>query len=196
MQPLPPSAGTLVSDIKKELKRIGCYSGAIDAPWTNKSTRSSIERFARLFGRSDAPREPSLELLIDLQGRPERFCPLECNVGEIEKNGQCVDKVCKYGYRLTEDGRCERHRDQAKKLHPEKKTPTPTGTSGGKREPVRAASRPTVLTREAQKPQSSTAKPPARNSYEAMWMQCRRTVKGKANRFVRIDACVRSGGQM
>ena len=60
-QPSRPLAGNaLVKDIKKELKRVGCYTGAIDGKWTTAG--SSIKKFVRAAHMSAAP-EPTTNLL-------------------------------------------------------------------------------------------------------------------------------------
>jgi hypothetical protein len=87
-----PSATELVEGIKKELKRVGCYSGAIDDNWSGAETKSSIAKFVKYAELSAAPDDPAIDFLNILRGKTGRVCPLECSAREIEKDGECVPK--------------------------------------------------------------------------------------------------------
>jgi hypothetical protein len=82
----------LVEGIKKELKRVGCYSGAIDDNWSGAETKSSIAKFVKYAELSAAPDDPAIDFLNILRGKTGRVCPLECSAREIEKDGECVPK--------------------------------------------------------------------------------------------------------
>jgi uncharacterized caspase-like protein len=100
------SGAALVRGIKTELKRVGCLSGEVDERWSTRQTKSSITRFvkfARLTNTSDLPTTAFLDELKRAQGR---ICPLECGVRQVEKDGQCVVKICPAGHHLTADGNC------------------------------------------------------------------------------------------
>jgi uncharacterized caspase-like protein len=102
----PLVGGKLVQEIKKELKRVGCYTGRIDDRWTASDTKSSVQRFVK-YARLPSPTdEPGMGLLDAIRGKSERVCPLECNAREIEKDGQCVTKTCPADQRLAVDGNC------------------------------------------------------------------------------------------
>jgi hypothetical protein len=88
-QPDRPSGGALVQDIKKELKRLGCYTGRIDDDWASSETKSSVTRFVK-YANLAPPKNPDLEFLNAVRGRSGRVCPLECGTQKIERNGQCV----------------------------------------------------------------------------------------------------------
>jgi hypothetical protein len=89
-QPDALSGGALVQGIKRELKRVGCYTGRIDDDWTTSETKSSLNRFAKYGNLSAEPTIPDVEFLDFVRSRPDRVCPLECGAQKIERNGQCV----------------------------------------------------------------------------------------------------------
>ena len=134
-----PDTGALVRDIKKELQRVGCYSGAIDEKWvTAKASLGKFVKFARL---SALPEQPDAGLLNDIRGRSDRVCPLECSPRQTESNGRCVAKTCAAGSVLDEDGSCEKRRSRTAARPPaatgaDKETehgsvkPAPLGPSG------------------------------------------------------------------
>ena len=90
--PAALSGSELVEGIKKELKRVGCYSGAIDDNWTSAETKSSIAKYLKYANQSAGPGDPVLDFLNALRGKTGRVCPLECDADEIEQNGRCVPK--------------------------------------------------------------------------------------------------------
>ncbi|HWX84402.1 MAG TPA: caspase domain-containing protein [Xanthobacteraceae bacterium] len=113
-EPLPSmpadvlSGGDLVVAIKRELKRLGCYSGRVDDNWTSAETKSSVGKFAKYASLPAAPDDPSIELLDALRGKSGRVCPLECGALEVERNGHCVVNRCGRGFVLSSDGVCSR----------------------------------------------------------------------------------------
>lgn len=112
-QPSRPLAGdVLIKNIKKELKRVGCYAGTIDGKWTTAG--SSIKKFVLAAHISAAPDEPTIDLLNLLRGQSERVCPPDCNKGEIERGGRCVAKTCASGYERNEDGNCTKQKSRSR----------------------------------------------------------------------------------
>jgi hypothetical protein len=104
--PAPLSGAALVQEIKKELKRVGCYAGRLDDQWTNNETRASVQKFARYAKLTTTPTDPGMDFLEQLRGKADRVCPLECNVRQVEKDGQCIAKTCPGGQRLDAAGNC------------------------------------------------------------------------------------------
>jgi Caspase domain len=86
------AAGLLIKEIKIELKRTGCYSGRIDESWPKGSSNEAVRKFARYARLSQAPEEPSDQLLEMLKSKPDGFCPLECGGREVERNGRCMKR--------------------------------------------------------------------------------------------------------
>jgi hypothetical protein len=89
-QPDVLSGGALVKGIKKELRRLGCYTGRIDDDWATRETKSSLNRLAKYANLSAEPKNPDVEFLDFVRSRPDRVCPLECGAQKVERNGQCV----------------------------------------------------------------------------------------------------------
>jgi len=87
-----PDYGVLVREIKKELKRIGCYAGSIESLWTAPQVKASVRRFAK-FARVPASDEPSADFLSILRRKTERVCPVECSSDAVlGANGTCIKK--------------------------------------------------------------------------------------------------------
>ena len=103
--PQPPR-GDLVQAIKRELKRVGCYDGAVDDNWGERSLRRSIGRFVRYAKFSGTADEPNSDFLDALRGSDHGVGPLECGPRETERNGRCVAKGCPDGQRLSRRGAC------------------------------------------------------------------------------------------
>jgi hypothetical protein len=84
----------IVLEIKKELMRVGCYTGRIDDDnWTTADTRASLRRFAKFAKLSKTPEEPGGDLLEAIKGKNARVCPQECVKGmTLGPNGSCIDK--------------------------------------------------------------------------------------------------------
>jgi uncharacterized caspase-like protein len=69
----PRPASTLAADVKQELKRVGCYAGAVDGTWDD-SSRSALEAFANESGTKLAATEPALDVLNVLKRTKDRVC--------------------------------------------------------------------------------------------------------------------------
>jgi hypothetical protein len=100
------SGAPLVVAIKKELQRVGCYSGSIDDDWTSATTKSSLGKFTKYAKLSAAPTEPAIDFLDLLRGKSGRVCPLACSPREVERDGECVAKACPSGTAVNDDGSC------------------------------------------------------------------------------------------
>ena len=90
---IPLAAGSLIKDIKIELKRTGCYSGRIDESWPKRSSNDAVRTFARYAKLSSVPEAPSAQLLELLKSKPDGLCPLECGSREVEQNGRCIKRA-------------------------------------------------------------------------------------------------------
>jgi uncharacterized caspase-like protein len=108
------AGAALVEEIKKELKRVGCYAGPVDDNWTTAQTGTSIKKFVKAAHASASPDQPTTDLLDALRGRSDRVCPLECGAREVEAGGQCVAKRCATGYARDQDGDCVKQKDRRK----------------------------------------------------------------------------------
>lgn len=104
-----PDTRTLVRSIKTELKRVGCYLGAIDNEWT--TVKPSLGKFAK-FAKLSPPEQPGSDLLDLIRGRSDRVCPLECSARQTESNGRCITRTCPSNSMLDENGSCEKRRSR------------------------------------------------------------------------------------
>lgn len=92
MPALPPNVTDLTRSLQVELKRVGCFEGAIDAVW-GSATQGALAEFARrakLDVPTDAPTPTAVETV---KSQSSRICPLVCGAGLIERNGTCVAKA-------------------------------------------------------------------------------------------------------
>jgi hypothetical protein len=65
----------LAADVQSELKRVGCYDGAIDNDWGNGS-RNALEEFAQRSGTELASDEPTFAALEAVKASKGRVCPV------------------------------------------------------------------------------------------------------------------------
>jgi uncharacterized caspase-like protein len=83
----------LIQEIKKELKRVGCYAGQIDEDWKSSEVKRSLAKFAKIASLAKTPEEPDAKFLNSLRGQITRVCPIECGKNEVESGGKCIAKV-------------------------------------------------------------------------------------------------------
>jgi len=82
----------LARSLQGELKRVGCYAGAVDGRW-DAQTKQALRDFARIAKvavSGDDPTEQALEAVI---GQKNRVCAAKCAPGETEKDGKCVARA-------------------------------------------------------------------------------------------------------
>ncbi len=73
----------LVTAIKSEFARLGCYSGTVDGNWDASAFRTARETFARRARVQLASIQPTSEFLESLTSRSDRVCPLICRSGQV-----------------------------------------------------------------------------------------------------------------
>lgn len=106
---LSPAAQQVIAlrtDTQRELARVGCFGGTVDGRWDARSSEA-LRIYARKKGivlPSWDPTQDVLERLIIERG--EICSAPACLVTEVSRNGQCVEKACPVGERLSPDGRC------------------------------------------------------------------------------------------
>jgi hypothetical protein len=136
----PPMTGAaLVQEIKKELKRVGCYGGHLDDKWASGDTRASVARFVKFANLSSAPDEPVLEFLEALRSKAERVCPTECSARQVVVDGRCVTKTCPAGSVLNAAGECDK---QAERQRTAVRPPARESTRDDNEKPARSTIRP------------------------------------------------------
>ncbi len=108
--PSPSAGDRLVVELKKELKRIGCYSGAIDESWPTPDGKASLQKFVRVARLPIPESEPTDALLEAIRSKSGRVCPSTCNARQVERDGRCIAKTCPVGFDLDNAGNCEKRR--------------------------------------------------------------------------------------
>lgn len=170
-QPPQVSKGDLVRSIKRELKRVGCYDGAIDENWEERALKRSVRQFVRYAKFSGTADEPTADFLDAVRGSDPAACPLECGPRETERNGRCVAKSCPAGERLSRGGACIEIESRPEHRRPSK--------------------------REAAKPPSERPAKRAEGGKDSTWRQCEKSLgprhsrdPGEARRFSALDSCL------
>jgi uncharacterized caspase-like protein len=81
----------IVRAVQRELKRVGCYPGAIDGKWGagGKEALRQFTRLAKIDLQTDDASEAALSAIVRQKAR---ICPLVCGPAEVNKGGQCVAK--------------------------------------------------------------------------------------------------------
>ena len=110
----PLSGGELVTEIKKGLAQVGCYTGPIDDRWKTASTRSALKIFVAAVHLPTATDQPSNELLDAVRGSTGQVCGAACGPREVKRKGECVAKTCPGKLVLADDGKCVKPGDMNK----------------------------------------------------------------------------------
>jgi hypothetical protein len=93
--------------LQTELRRLGCYTGAIDGNWTDASQRA-LTLFNKSAGTKLEVKTASFDTLDVLQHRSARICPLVCEHGYKPDSDTCTKIICRSGYVLSDDNSCEK----------------------------------------------------------------------------------------
>ena len=81
---------SLARELQRELKRVGCYDGAINNSWTN-STRTAMKAFTNRINAMLPVDKPDQILLALVQDHRDRLCDVACPAGEsLTKDGRCL----------------------------------------------------------------------------------------------------------
>lgn len=83
----------LVTDLQRELTRVGCYSGEIDGEWT-AAARRSMQTFTERVNARLPLDEPDYILLTLVKGHAAEACGRSCPVGQaLAGDGRCVPRA-------------------------------------------------------------------------------------------------------
>jgi hypothetical protein len=86
----PTSRALLAQDLQRELKRVGCYGGAINNNWT-VSTRTAMKAFNNRINAMLPVDKPDEILLALVQDYRDEVCSAACPAGEgLAKDGRCL----------------------------------------------------------------------------------------------------------
>ena len=81
----------LLSDLQRELNRLGCEAGRVDGKWGSRS-QAALEGFVKETGMQLSSTEPSEDMLGKLKGTSGRICPLVCSKG-FEVRGNSCERI-------------------------------------------------------------------------------------------------------
>jgi hypothetical protein len=122
-----------------ELKRVGCFGGAVDGQFTDP-TKAALRNFAKLASLNLSDKEPTLDALKAVRGMDKRICPLVCKSGERADGERCVRITCNSD-QVLRNGACvdkpEPRRVSASppprpRPQPREAAPAPSRGGGGK----------------------------------------------------------------
>ncbi len=97
----------LARSVQTELKRVGCYSGAVDGDW-GAGSRSALDQFNKYAPAKLDTKLASSDALDALHAKTARVCPLVCDHGYQASGDSCTKIVCKDGYQVGDDNTCEK----------------------------------------------------------------------------------------
>ena len=120
--PAGPAPGDVVWMLQTELKRVGCYSGAISGDW-NATSRRALDAFNRNAGAKFDTKIATLDVLGAVRDLQRRVCPLECGRGLRANGEECVKITCDSGYVIGDNGACERVKDRSRSVSPAPSAP-------------------------------------------------------------------------
>jgi hypothetical protein len=81
---------SLVRELQQELRRVGCYDGALNESWT-PATRTAMKTFTNRINANLPIDKPDQILLTLVQGYRDRVCGVACPPGEgLAKDGRCL----------------------------------------------------------------------------------------------------------
>jgi hypothetical protein len=81
---------SLAGELQRELRRVGCYDGAINDSWT-RATRAAMKTFNNRVNATLPIDKPDQILLALVHCYRERVCDVACPAGEgLAKDGRCL----------------------------------------------------------------------------------------------------------
>jgi uncharacterized caspase-like protein len=102
-----PSGSELIKSLQSELRRVGCLSPAATGEWNSVSERS-LAAFNKNAGTKFDLKAASVDALDAVRRKTGRVCPLSCETGYRADGDRCTKIACRSGYRLNDEGACEK----------------------------------------------------------------------------------------
>ncbi|MGJ4925931.1 caspase family protein [Bradyrhizobium sp. HKCCYLS2038] len=121
------STTDLARSLQAQLKRVGCYTGAVNGDWDSASQKA-LGLFNRHAGTQLDVKLASVEAEDFVKERPRHTCPLSCAPGYRAESDGCAKIVCSKGFQLTPENTCERTASKEQKPQ-EQKSAEPTRPS-------------------------------------------------------------------
>ncbi len=133
-EPAKPAvdASQTVRLLQIELRRVGCYPGAVDGDW-NPDSRRALELFNKHAGVRLDVKLASLDVVDVVKGKGLRICPLQCDRGYKADGDACMKITCPRGQSVGDDNTCERPKEKARtvsKPEPSGAVDKPSGSGG------------------------------------------------------------------
>lgn len=97
--------------LQTELRRVGCLTNTADGDW-NATSQRSLTLFNKYAGTKLDTKLATLDALDAIKAKPGRVCPLICERGFKADGDACVKIACRPGYRINDDGECEKQQDK------------------------------------------------------------------------------------
>jgi hypothetical protein len=86
----PHDRASLVRELQRGLKRVGCYEGEVSGVWTQQS-RGAMRAFTGRINAALPVDEPDGVLLALVQGHKDKACGMPCPLGEgLAADGRCL----------------------------------------------------------------------------------------------------------
>jgi hypothetical protein len=87
---MPHDRASLVRELQRGLKRVGCYEGEVSGVWTQQS-RGAMRAFTGRINAALPVDEPDGVLLALVQGHKDKACAMPCPPGEgVATDGRCL----------------------------------------------------------------------------------------------------------
>jgi hypothetical protein len=87
---MPHDRASLVRELQRGLKRVGCYEGEVSGVWTQQS-RGAMRAFTGRINAALPVDEPDSVLLALVQGHKDKACGMPCPPGEgLAADGRCL----------------------------------------------------------------------------------------------------------
>ncbi len=143
--------------LQSELRRVGCHTGTVDGTWSTASQKA-LDLFNKHAGQKLEVKAASADALNAVKDKTGRICPLVCETGYRADGDRCVKITCRSGYRVSDEGACEKieARPAAKRDEP----------------------KPRREQTERVKPEAAPARPQASGQYVCGTGGCRPVAKG------------------
>jgi hypothetical protein len=121
--------------VQKELARVGCYAGDVNAPW-GKPSRDAVALFNRHSGMRLDVSAASGDTLDALKDKSGRVCPLQCRPGFVVSDGRCERKPTEAARKPTDtrkpsESAARPGRDRREAASSQRPTPSAGGGGGG-----------------------------------------------------------------
>jgi hypothetical protein len=88
---LPVDRVSLIRELQRELKRVGCYSGDVNGMWTT-SSRLAMKSFTDKVNASLPIDNPDEVLLSLVRGHKDTACAAACSPGQaLNDKGRCLE---------------------------------------------------------------------------------------------------------